>query len=74
MLNKSLPSKTRLKLGATVRRLRQERKLSQEEFAELSGLHTNYIGGIERGERNVAIDNIEKIARAFGLRVKDLFD
>lgn len=74
MPKKSKASQTRLKLGVTIRRLRQERNWSQESFAELCGLHPNYIGGIERGERNVAIDNIEKISRAFGLSVKDLFE
>ncbi|MGD9787570.1 MAG: helix-turn-helix domain-containing protein [Sulfuricellaceae bacterium] len=68
------PTKTRLRFAATVRRLRKERDWSQEKLAELSGLHHNYIGGIERGERNVAIDNIERIALAFGLHPKDLFE
>ena len=74
MRQKNPPSKTRLKLAATIRRLRKERKWSQENLAELCGLHPNYIGGIERGERNVAVDNIEKISIAFGLHPKDLFD
>lgn len=74
MPQKNPPSETRLKLAAAVRRLRKERKLSQEEFAELCGLHPNYIGGIERGERNVAVDNIERIALAFELKPKDLFE
>lgn len=74
MSKKTSPSKTRLQLAATVRRLRKERKWSQENLAELCGLHPNYIGGIERGERNVAVDNIERIALAFRLKVKDLFD
>lgn len=71
---KTTPTKTRLRFAATVRRLRKERDWSQEKLAELSGLHHNYIGGIERGERNVAIDNIERIALAFGLHPKDLFE
>lgn len=50
-----------------MRRLRQERQLSQEGLAELAGIHRNYVGGIERQERNVGIDNIERIARAFGV-------
>jgi len=73
MQKKNAPSKTRLKLAATIRRLRKERKWSQEILAEKCGLHPNYIGGIERGERNVAVDNIEKIAAAFVLAPKDMF-
>lgn len=74
MPKKNPPSEARLKLAATIRRLRRQQKWSQEKLAELCGLHPNYIGGIERGERNVSIDNIDKISRAFELRVKDLFD
>lgn len=73
MPTKKTPSQTRLKLAATIRRLRKDRKWSQEKLAEVCGLHPNYIGGIERGERNVAVDNIEKISVAFGVSIKDLF-
>lgn len=52
------------KFGGQVRKLRKARGLSQEELAEITGLHRTYIGGIERGERNVAILNILRLAKA----------
>jgi transcriptional regulator with XRE-family HTH domain len=56
-----------------VRALRDERGWSQEELAERAGLHRTYLGGIERGLRNVALVNIARIAKAFGLSVSELF-
>jgi transcriptional regulator with XRE-family HTH domain len=47
--------------------------VSQEEFADMCSLDRTYIGGIERGERNVALRNIEKIAKAFGASLCDMF-
>jgi transcriptional regulator with XRE-family HTH domain len=51
-----------------------ERRLSQEKLAELAGLHRNYVGGIERGERNVALLNIVKLAHALNVRVTKLVE
>ena len=62
------------RFGLSVRRLRDERALSQELLAERAGLHRNYVGGIERGERNVSLENIVKLAKALSVRSRDLFE
>lgn len=59
-------------VGERVRRLRGRKRWSQERLGFESGLHRNYIGGIERGERNVAVVNIAKLAKALGVRPRDL--
>jgi len=60
--------------GKRVKELRKKQNLTQSEFAKKSGLHKNYIGMVERGERNIALKNIEKIANTLGLEIKDLFN
>ncbi len=67
-----VPAKTLF--GRTVRTLREARGYSQEELAERAGLHRNYVGGIERGERNVALENIVKLAKALSIRPGELFE
>jgi transcriptional regulator with XRE-family HTH domain len=54
-------------VAANIRRLRKAQGLSQEGFAAECGLHRTYIGSIERGERNVSIDNIERMAAALSV-------
>lgn len=61
------------RFGSRLRQLRDERGYSQEELAEQAGLHRNYVGGIERGERNVALENIVKLAKALSVKPGDLF-
>ena len=51
-----------------------KRKMSQEKLAELSELNRNFIGMVERGESNITVRNLEAIALAFGLEIKELFD
>ena len=59
-------------VGERVLHYREEKGWSQEKLGFHSGLHRNYIGGIERGERNVGIVNIAKLACVFGVRPRDL--
>ena len=59
--------------GLQVRRYRKKKGISQEELASISELHRTYIGAIERGERNVSINNVEKIASSLDVAVIDLF-
>jgi transcriptional regulator with XRE-family HTH domain len=66
------PSATRNKLALRIRQLRKETGLSQEQLADLCGLHRTYIGAIERAEQNVSIDNIGKIAKALKVKPSDL--
>jgi transcriptional regulator with XRE-family HTH domain len=61
------------RFGTTLRNLREERGYSQEELAERARLHRNYVGGVERGERNVALENIVKLAKALSVPPRDLF-
>ncbi len=60
--------------GRTVRTLREARGYSQEELAERATLHRYYVGSLERGERNVAIENIVKLARALSVCPAELFE
>lgn len=65
-------TRTRMTFARNLRKFRTLRKLSQEDLAELADLHRTYIGSVERGERNISIDNMERLAEALGLRVLDL--
>ena len=61
------------RFGELVRRLRQERGYSQEEFSFRVGLHQTYVSSVERGERNVTIQTADRIAKALGTTLADLF-
>ncbi len=67
-----MPSKILIKFGQKVRAERQKQGLSQEELAEKAGVHRTYIGMIERGEKNITLLNIEKIAKALGIPLDKL--
>lgn len=64
----------RSRFGRTVRKYRVASGLSQEELAATAGLHRTYVGGIERGERNVSLENIVRLARALKIHPSILFE
>lgn len=73
VMNENVHEDIRLAFGRRVRGLRQQRGLSQEALALRCGLDRTYVGGVERGERNISLLNIHRIARGLGLPVRDLF-
>lgn len=62
-----------LGLGSALRESRTESRISQEELGLRTGVHRNYIGGIERGERNPSVTTIATLAEALDMRLSDLF-
>lgn len=64
----------RKRLGNNIRERRHTLGMSQEKLADAAGLHRTYIGAVERGERNVSIDNIILIASALNINAKQLLE
>ena len=64
----------RKSVGNRIRQLRKERKLTQDDLADLSLLDRTYITSVERGHRNISIVNLEKISKALNIEIKELFD
>lgn len=62
-----------IKFGEKVREERLKQNISQEKLAEKAGVHRTYIGMIERGEKNITLENINKIVKALDLKIKDIF-
>jgi transcriptional regulator with XRE-family HTH domain len=60
-------------VGLNIRKIREDKGLSQEKLAALADLHRTYIGQIERGEKNIGLKNLEKIAKALHVNIKELF-
>ncbi len=69
------PSATdiRVRFGFVIRTLREARELTQEELAEQSRIHRTYLSDIERGSRNVALINIERLAKSLHVSLEELF-
>lgn len=61
-----------IRFGKKLREVREEAGLSQEKLAELSTLHRTYVSSVERGKRNISIENIERLAIALGVSMRQL--
>ena len=61
-------------VGRNLRAYRLEKGLSQEAFADYVGVHRTYMGGLERGERNLTLQSVEKIAEVLGLTPMELLE
>lgn len=59
-------------LAQNLRRLRKRDALSQEALADRAGLHRTFVGSVERGERNISIDNVDRLARALKVTAAEL--
>ena len=68
-----MSSSTRLKFGRAVRRLRTGAGFSQESFADAIGVHRTFMGSVERGETNISLDNIARIAKGLRVTLAELF-
>lgn len=68
-----IDSPLRRTLAQNLRSERAKRGLSQEELADLAGLHRTFVGAVERCERNISLDNIGKLALALGVNADELF-
>jgi len=73
MSKKSFEENLLLEIGQRIRFFREKKGWSQEELAFSCALHRTYIGAVERGERNISILSLQKIALAMGLQIRDFF-
>ena len=72
-MNKKLDAEIQKQFGKRVRELRKQKGFSQESLALACGLDRTYVGGVERGERNISLINIHKIAAALRVDTRELF-
>ena len=73
-MSKVQDARIQKRFGERVRQLRKEKGLSQEALALACDLDRSYIGGVERGERNISLVNIHKIASALSVNARELFN
>lgn len=64
--------KARMVFSQNLRQIREEKNFSQEKLADIAGLHRTYVSSVERGERNLTIDSMEKLAQALNVDIREL--
>ncbi len=74
MSTKNTTPKIRKIFARNLREVRVKQGLSQEELADIAGLHRTYVGSVERGERNISIDNMGRLASALNINIQDLLN
>lgn len=73
LTNNTIP-KSRKIFARNLKEMRVKQRLSQEKLADIAGLHRTYVGSVERGERNISIDNMERLASALNITIQDLLN
>ena len=73
-MSKKINTSVRKRFASNLRRARENKGLSQEALGDAAGLHRTYVGSVERGERNISIDNIERLAEALGMPASTLLE
>ena len=63
-----------LQFGKKLRSIRTKKNMSQEELADKAGVHRTYIGMVERAEKNITLKNINKLAKALGVKLSEFFE
>lgn len=69
-----MPESVLIKFGRAIRQIRNDKQISQEEFADMCGMHRSYMSDVELGKRNISLENIEKIATCLGMTISQLFE
>ena len=73
LANNTIPESRKI-FARNLKEARVKQGLSQEELADIAGLHRTYVGSVERGERNISIDNMERLASALNITIQDLLN
>ena len=74
MINEGKIAMVRSRVGARIRELRVQQGFSQYKFSEMIGMDRTYLIGVEKGRRNISLDNIAKISAGLDIRLSDLFE